>query len=211
MKQTLPLILAMVATPAMAEGTRHLDSHEHGVGALNIAFDGNTVAMEFHAPGADIVGFEHPAESAEDHAAIDKAVAMLAHPLELFVLPAAAECRVSQTNAELEGEHMHEEHDEHSAHDDHNELTTKDDHAEEHEDVDDHDHDDHDHSPSHTEFHATYTLNCANPMALNRIEFPYFSTFENTRKVAVQVISPTGAKAFGVERNEPVLNLPGLF
>ena len=90
MKHITPLLLAVLASPAMAGETRQLDSHEHGVGELNIAFDGNTVAIEFHAPGADIVGFEYEAESAEDRSLIDAAVARLARPLDLFVLPAAA-------------------------------------------------------------------------------------------------------------------------
>ena len=108
MKTAIPLLLVALAFPAKAEDRRQLDSHEHGVGALNIAFDGNTVAMEFHAPGADIVGFEHDADSAEDRAAIDAAVATLARPLDLFVLSAAAACTVVQASAGLESEDEHE-------------------------------------------------------------------------------------------------------
>ena len=113
MRPHLPLILAVIALPATAQENRQLDAHEHGVGELNIAFDGGTVAMELHAPGADIVGFEHAAKSAEDRAAVDSAVAMLARPLELFVLPAQAECTVTQASAELESEEAHEDHAEH--------------------------------------------------------------------------------------------------
>ena len=148
MTKKLPLVLALLATPALAQETRQLDSHEHGVGELNIAVDGNTVAMEFHAPGADIVGFEYAAESAEDRNAIDAAVATLARPLELFVLPSAAECSVIQASAELESEVSHDEHDEHDEHDaDHD-----DDHAEgrdehEAENADGHDDDHADEAP----------------------------------------------------------------
>ena len=78
-------LTAAVATPAFAQETRQLDAHEHGVGQLDIAFDGKQIAMELHAPGADIVGFEYVAESSEDRAAIDAAVAILAKPLDLFV------------------------------------------------------------------------------------------------------------------------------
>ena len=110
MKHPLPIILALVAAPALAEETRQLDAHEHGVGELNIALDGSTVVMELHAPGADIVGFEYEAESAEDRAAIDAAIATLSRPLDLFVLPAAAECSVTEASVELETEHD-DEHD----------------------------------------------------------------------------------------------------
>jgi hypothetical protein len=105
----LPILAAtaIAATPLLAEETRQLDSHEHGVGQLDIAFDGQQIAMELHAPGADIVGFEYMAESAQDRAAVDAAVAMLAGPLKLFVLPDAAECSVVQAAAELESEEDH--------------------------------------------------------------------------------------------------------
>jgi len=62
MKKSLPLVIALAATQAQAE----LDAHEHGVGVLNIAADGNTVEMELIAPGADIVGFEYEASSEEE-------------------------------------------------------------------------------------------------------------------------------------------------
>ncbi len=195
MKRTLPTIAILaLASPVLAEETRQLDSHEHGVGELNIALDGTTISMEFHAPGADIVGFEYEAESAEDRAAIDAAVAILAKPQELFVLPAAAECTVVQASAELESE---EEHDEH--HDDH------DDHAE-----DDHDHEEHAEA-SHTEFHAEYVLNCATPSAIDEISFAYFDAFENALELEVQIVSDSGAKAFEVERDQPTLDLRGMF
>lgn len=198
MKIVLPALVVLTAAPAIAEDARELDAHEHGVGELNIAIDGNTVAMEFHAPGADIVGFEYEASSAEDRAAIDAAVAMLAKPLDLFVLPAAAECSVTQASAALESE---EEHDEHG-HEEHAE-------SEAHEDHDDHGHDEA--KASHTEFHAEYMLTCGNPDALSDIEFAYFDTFENALELEVQIVTGAGAKAFEVERDAPQLDLRGMF
>ncbi len=102
MTKKLPLVVALLASPTFAQEIRQLDSHEHGVGELNIAVDGNIVAMELRAPGADIVGFEYAAKSAEDRSAVDAAVATRARPLVLFVLPSAAECNVIQANTELE-------------------------------------------------------------------------------------------------------------
>ena len=216
MKHALPICLTLIAAPSFAEETRELDAHEHGVGALNIAFEGNTVAMEFHAPGADIVGFEYEAESAEDRAAIDNAVAILAKPLDLFVLPAAAACNVTQASAELESEEGHDDHDheEHAAdegHDDHDHDHDHEEHAEA-EKHDDHDHDHEEHAEaSHTEFHANYMLTCANPSANTDITIAYFDTFEDALEVEVQFVSDTGAQAFEVERDAPVLDLRGMF
>ena len=209
MNKCFPIVLALLASPAVAEETRELDSHEHGVGELNIAFDGNSVAMELHAPGADIVGFEYEAQSETDHAAIDAAVAMLAKPFDLFAIPSAAACTVLEASAELESEGEHDEHDEHDEdHDNHkdDDGDHDDEHAEEH-----HDDDEHADEAGHTEFHAEYTFTCENPAALTDIAFTYFNVFENARELEVQIVSATGAQAFEVERTEPKLDLKGLF
>jgi len=63
MKTILCLGVVLACTPAFAEETRELGAHEHGVGAMNIAIEAGTVAMELRAPGADIVGFEYQAKS----------------------------------------------------------------------------------------------------------------------------------------------------
>ncbi len=199
------LFIAMLASPALAEQTRELDSHEHGVGALDIAIDGTKIAMEFHAPGADIVGFEYRAESAQDRAAIDDAIATLSRPLDLFILPAAAACTVVQASAALESEDEHEDHDEHE-------------HADDHAHEDDQDHDEeHAHgdeqsgAETHTEFHAEYQLTCGNPDALSEISFAYFDTFETARELEIRIVSASGAQAAEVERDNPVLDLRGMF
>ena len=206
MKQILSLILVICAAPAVAQQTRQLDAHEHGVGELQITFDGNQIAMELHAPGADIVGFEYEAESAEDLAAIDAAIALLSRPQEIFVLPAAAGCAVTSASAELEGE----DHDEHGEedHDDHDE-DEHDDHADEGHDEDGHDDHDED-EESHTEFHAEYLLTCSNPDAITGIEFAYFDRFEGARELEVQIVTSSGAMAFEIECDAPSLDLRGI-
>jgi hypothetical protein len=171
MKIAFSLIALVAAMPATAEESRQLDAHEHGVGTLNIAIEGTNVAMEFHAPGADIVGFEYAAESDTD-------------------LPDAASCSVVDAQAELEGEDEHDDH----AEDDHN-------------DAGDEDHEDHADEAGHTEFHAEYILTCDSPDALTGITFAYFEAFPNAQEVEVQIITATGAQAFEVERDAPVLNL----
>lgn len=203
MTYKLPLLLALAASPALAAEPRGLDAHVHGLGSLDIAIDGTRVAMELTAPGADIVGFEHTAKSAEDRAAIDAAVAILAKPLDLFVMPGAAGCSVVQASAALESDDALEDHA-----DDH-------DHAHAHDDHDhDHAHDDHDHaeaSGEHTEFHAKYMLTCNMPDALDEIRFAYFDQFAGAEALEVQIVSSKGAQAFDVDRNDPTLDLRGMF
>jgi Protein of unknown function (DUF2796) len=198
MRFTLSVLALIAAVPAFAEGTRQLDAHEHGVGALNIAIDGATVAMELKAPGADIVGFEYVAESEADRDAVGAAVAKLAAPLELFVMPALAECSVLQASAELESAEEHGDHDKHEDHagDDHDKHEDHAAHAE---------------ASRHTEFHAEYTLSCAKPDALSEISFAYFEAFDNAHELEVQIITDRGAQAFEVEREAPLLDLRNLF
>ena len=178
-------LTAVVATPAFAQEARQLNAHEHGVGQLDIAFDGDQIAMELHAPGADIVGFEYGAESAEDRAAVDAAVAALAKPLDLFVLTEAAGCSIVNASAGLESEEEHDAHD-----DDHD-----DDHAADegsHDDHADEGHENESDEADHTEFHAEYLLTCADPSAVTDITFAFFDAFPNALEVEVQVISGTG-------------------
>ena len=197
-------LTAVTVVPAFAQEARQLDAHEHGVGQLNIAFDGDQIAMELHAPGADIVGFEYEAESNEDRATIDAAVAALAKPLDLFVLPEAAGCSVVNARAGLESEDEHDAHDDDHGDDSVAEEDGHDDHADE-------GHEDHADEAEHTEFHAEYLLTCADPSAVADITFAYFDVFPNALEVDVQVISDTGAKSFEVERDAPTLDLRGMF
>lgn len=196
------LIVASVGFGLSAIGAeaRQLDSHEHGVGTLNIAFEGGQVAIELEAPGADIVGFEHSPESAEDRAKVDAAIAVLAKPLTLFALPAAAGCSVVAAKASLVGEDTEEAH-----HDD--------DHGHGHDHSDDHAaeeaHDDHADEAVHSEFRAEYVLSCDDIQEIDRIDFGYFTQFPNALELEIQMISDKGSKGFEVERDAPSLFLAG--
>ncbi|MEM7425036.1 MAG: DUF2796 domain-containing protein [Pseudomonadota bacterium] len=135
--------------PVMAlaadDGHTELGAHEHGVGVFNVAIEGETVAMELEAPGADIVGFEHAANSDKDKAAVKKAKARLGKLANIVDLPAGAECKLTKASIEL-----HAEGGDHDDHDHGKKAEKDDDHDHDHghkkkaEKHDDHDHD-HDH------------------------------------------------------------------
>lgn len=135
--------LIAVALPASAEETRELGAHVHGHGALNVALEGNVLAMELEVPGFDIVGFEHPAETEADKAAIAAGLAQLENAAMLFSMPPDAGCQLTEAHAVLHGDDHHEDHDEHEGHD-HEEHGHDDDHAE-------HGHEDHAHEDAHAE------------------------------------------------------------
>ena len=200
MKTLTSIIFFIIASPVFSEDARQLNAHEHGIGVLNIAIEAPLVVMEFHAPGADIVGFEYAAKSDADLAAISAALKTLEAPLDLFVLPKGARCAVQEVQVELESDADHDVNEEdHQDHDDEN------DHK--HEDHDDHDEEKHAASSGHTEFHAEYSLICSNIEALTQIDFAYFEVFPNSKQVELQLISQSGARVFDIERSAPRLDL----
>lgn len=200
MKTLTSIIFFIIASPVFSEDARQLNAHEHGIGVLNIAIEAPLVVMEFHAPGADIVGFEYAAKSDADLAAISAALKTLEAPLDLFVLPKAARCAVQAVQVELESDADHGANEEdHQGHDD------KHDHK--HEDHGDHDEQKHAASSGHTEFHAEYSLICSNIEALTQIDFAYFEVFPNSKQVALQLISQSGAHAFDIKSGAPRLDL----
>ncbi|PMK33113.1 zinc uptake protein ZrgA [Vibrio lentus] len=183
-----PTILAVVigmtvsANVLANEEFRSHEAHVHGKVEVNIAQDGQELLVEVTAPGADVVGFEHAPETAEQKKVFEQAIAQLNKPEELFGFNNAG-CTLkfkSVTNT-LEGDHDdHEGHDhaEHD-HDDHKGH----DHAE-------HDHDDHDHSEGgHGEFTVEYHYQCSNIAKLDTVNTQWFSKFGNTKSMTVNLLT----------------------
>lgn len=195
---TLIVVLSVAAAaPSFAhEEHRELGAHVHGHGTLNIAVEKTRVSIELEAPGMDIVGFEHSAESAEQKAALTKAKEQLADPLALFKVPAAAECKLADAKVELEseGEHAHGKDD--KAHD----------HYHDHGDKDGHDHDG---KSGHNAFQVTYALECAKPESITSITFDYFKAFAGAKELDVSVVTEKAQNKFEVTREKPVLDLAG--
>ena len=228
MKKEFGIAVSLVAlglSPAVAEGEkRQLGAHEHGHSALNIAIEGDHIEMELIAPGADIVGFEHVAESDEDKAAVAQAEAALGEPLSLFGFAEAAGCAVETVAVEIEGGEPHDEHgveahddhghDDHGDEEHHDEEHAEDEHhedGEEHADHDEHDHEEHADEASHNEFHAEYALACSAPDALKAIDLAaFFETFEGAEEVEVTVISDKGQSSYEVERAATAVDLQGV-
>ena len=173
-----PTILAVVigmtvsASVLANEEFRSHEAHVHGKVEVNIAQDGQELLVEVTAPGADVVGFEHAPETAEQKKVFEQAIAQLNKPEDLFGFNNAS-CTLkfkSVTNT-LEGDH-----DNHEGHD----------HAE-------HDHDDHeghDHSEGgHGEFTAEYHYQCSDIANLNTVNTQWFSKFSNTKSMTVNLLT----------------------
>lgn len=175
----------MVVSAAHGEEEhRQLGSHVHGHGTLAIAIEGNNVQMELVAPGTDIVGFEHEAETARQKKAVEAALADLKEPLKLFVLPQATGCTVTSTDVKL----VAEEHEDHQAAQDADKTAE----TEEHED-------------GHSEFRATYALACADASLLRFIHFAFFERFRDSEELGITIIDANGETTAEVSRQAPSL------
>lgn len=160
-----------VAGPALASGEH--GKHVHGAGEINVVVDGNDVLMELTLPGADVVGFEHKAESDADATAVQKAVETLENAGAVFALPAGAGCELAEAHAEsslLEEKHAHGHTNEHK-------------HEHKHEQ---------EHEPGHGDFGAFYEFTCAAPDALKDIEVRLFVLFPSLEEVKVQAVTAKG-------------------
>ncbi|MFS1937085.1 zinc uptake protein ZrgA [Vibrio splendidus] len=212
-----PTILAVVigmtvSTNVLAnEEFRSHEAHVHGKVEVNIAQDGQELLVEVTAPGADVVGFEHAPETAEQKKVIEQAIAQLNKPEELFGFTNAS-CTLkfkSVTNT-LEDEHDDHEghdhaehgHDDHKGHDhaehDHDDHEGHD-HAEhDHDDHEGHDHAEHDHDDheghghsegGHGEFTVEYHYQCSDIEKLDTVNTQWFSKFSNTKSMTVNLLT----------------------
>lgn len=98
--------LALTALPValMAQNATPLDAHVHGSGHLSFVFAETEIALTLRVPGADVVGFEEPAENEDDRAQVATAISDLSKPLELFVMPPDAGCVTLSANVALVGD-----------------------------------------------------------------------------------------------------------
>ena len=171
-------------------------AHEHGAAELLLSSEGRDVQITFNSPAQSLVGFETAAVTAEQKAEVERAVAILMAPNDLFVLegnscdlidatvdvssimgvgnaPSQPKEHADHTDEHAEhaaehAEHVEEHADDHTDHDD-DRASASDKHAHEH-----HDHDDDGDAPdadSHSDVSATYTFECESDEALTRIAF----------------------------------------
>lgn len=199
-KQVLAIIIGLsLSTVATAEEYRQHSAHVHGHVEFNIAQDGSDLLLEITAPGADVVGFEHAPENAEQEKTLQHAVATLEDSNALFAINPQAQCEIEEVHVEhsLGGQHEEHEHHDHEGHD-------HDEHA--HHDHDKHDHDSHeghDHSEhsDHGEFTVQYRFHCAQVGELSRIQTDWFNQFPSTESVNVNLFTDTTQSAISLTKS----------
>jgi hypothetical protein len=175
----------MMVSSAWSQEHKELGPHQHGSGRLNIAIEGNTVEMELDTPGADIIGFEHAAETDQQKAALAAGLNTLRDALTLYKLPAAAGCTVITAEAKIEGD----EPDAAAG-----ATAAKPEAA-------------HD---GHSDINAAYKLQCRAIEQVRSIDFGYFAAFPKAQKLQVTIVTAKGQQEFEVSRDKPSLSLAGI-
>ncbi|HCG5486756.1 TPA: DUF2796 domain-containing protein [Vibrio parahaemolyticus] len=199
-KQVLAIVIGLsLSTVATAEEYRQHSAHVHGHVEFNIAQDGSDLLLEITAPGADVVGFEHAPENAEQEKTLQHAVATLEDSNALFAINPQAQCEIEEVHVEhtLGGQHEEHEHHDHEGHDHHE-------HA--HHDHDKHEHDGHeghDHSEhsDHGEFTVQYRFHCAQVGELSHIQTDWFNQFPSTESVNVNLFTDTTQSATSLTKS----------
>ena len=180
-KRNLILILILVTCSLEASAAAQ-SAHVHGQGQVSMAIDQNLISMTLESPGADIVGFEHEARTAEEKTAVTEVLKQLSNPMFVIQLPESASCKVVQASSEVTSENGD---DGHADNEDHNEYE----------------------SEAHGSFIAEYQLECANIAVIDFITFVYFGHFRNAQSLMVVLIDKNGQHRHKINRDIPILYL----
>ncbi|MCX8786009.1 zinc uptake protein ZrgA [Vibrio parahaemolyticus] len=194
-KQVLAIVIGLsLSTVATAEEYRQHSAHVHGHVEFNIAQDGSDLLLEITAPGADVVGFEHAPENAEQEKTLQHAVATLEDSNALFAINPQAQCEIEEVHVEhtLGGQHEEHEHHDHEGHD-------HDEHA--HHDHDGHEGHDHSENSDHGEFTVQYRFHCAQVGELSHIQTDWFNQFPSTESVNVNLFTDTTQSATSLTKS----------
>ncbi|MEH0714195.1 zinc uptake protein ZrgA [Vibrio owensii] len=219
-KHALALVIGLsLAATANAEEYRQHEAHVHGHVEFNIAQDGKDLLIEITSPGADVVGFEHAPENAEQEQALKQAIAALKDTDKLFTINQQAKCVIDdvhvshtlgQDSHEGHDHHDHEGHDhdkhDHEGHDhdkhdhDHDHEHKGHDHEEhahdDHDGHEHHDHEGHDHEHGgHGEFTVEYRYHCDSVADLNSIDTTWFKQFPATESISANLFTDTTQSA----------------
>ena len=188
---TLAIFLFLITLPAYSSER----AHEHGVGSLSIAVEGNEVEIELIVPGSDVVGFEHLPSSESERQAVIMGAKTLRDDSGIVILSPKAGCRIE--DVEISSGLMKNQKDDHKAeHKDEHKHEHKHEHKDEHKD---------EHKEVHAEFIAHYHFHCDHPEKLTGAKVGFFKVFPTARELKVKWITPAGQGAAELTGDSPSL------
>ena len=186
-------VLCLTVTPADA-GTdssterRQAGKHEHGTSTLDVALEGDVLAIELAGPADNFIGFEHAPHTPAQTARLADAVATLKQGPRLFVVPVGAGCQ--GTRAEVTPPKF-----------------PAPDSSKPDGDDDDADHGHHDEGGQHADMSASWEFRCKQPAQLKSITVTVFDAFPGTEKLLTSVIGPAGQAGLTLTKGNPVIHL----
>ena len=64
---------------------------------------------------------------------------------------------------------------------------------------------------THSEFISKYTFKCANIKKLNKITINFFSTFANSKKLNINIVTAITSETFETDKNRNIINVENFF
>jgi hypothetical protein len=158
----------------LAQGS--LEAHVHGEASLNLVLDDQSLFIEFESPAYNLVGFEHEPKNQTQLKQVRDTLSLLSVPTKVFGISSQGGCLIQSVSVTTSmagvGKHPVGYEDEH--------------HEDEH-------HEESDGVPtneeSHSEFKASYSMECDEPQTLRTVEFKLFNEFLGLKSVQVQWIN----------------------
>lgn len=161
------------------------EAHEHGHATLMLVQEKDELQLVFKSPAMNITGFEHQANSPEQHAKIEWAEQSLSDAAQLFSITQSAQCTLEHADITSS-------------------LLETNDHGDQHEghETDNHgNHKGNDGNDSHSEFEAEYHFKCNNVSELKFIKVAFFEIFTSIEELETHVITDSGQKLLELDRN----------
>jgi hypothetical protein len=176
------LAVLVAFTMALAPQARSRKAHEHGEAKVNIAFETTKGSpkgvIEFEAPAESIVGFEYQARTAADQAKMAAALNTLKTRFsEMVILPAASQCKIVARSADVKSE----------AHNEKKKGGAK--------------------PEEHSEVHAMFDVQCAQPLAGKEIRFGFSKVFPRVHEAEVSLLAGEQQSGLDVKQDKGTLRI----
>lgn len=176
------LLFVSIASPSVASGFRQHGAHVHGYVTYDIAQDSEDLLIDIYAPGMDVVGFEHQANTEAEKKEIQDKTQLLNHYSSILKIDSAARCTVTDHRVNLlktsvnqpVSEGVHNPFVEHS---------------------------------SHSSFEIKYQFHCQAPSKLDEIDTSWFKLFPSTKAIAANYFTDKGQNATELSKSHTSINL----
>lgn len=172
------LLAAGVATALSQNPALAAGAHEHGVARLDVALDGNQLQLQLQSPLDNLVGFERAPRNERERQALETALARLRDAGALWRPDAQALCKPGKAEV----------------------LPPRFEAAPQPKAGK--------HSEDHAEVQASYSFECAKPLALRTLEHGLFTSLPRLTRVDVQVATARGQSKATLRKASPTLKLP---